>query len=126
MNTTRTPCQANPQLWDSTDPVDQHEAATACGYCPVRDQCEVLAQGEIYGVWAGRVVGRTSVHREPRKLARTGEAAVCAWGECERVFERFHAGNRFCSTACQRKAAVVVRREARGNARLRELVEASA
>lgn len=121
MKTNTTPCQSEPELWDSTDPIDQQEARTACGFCPVRDACETWSRGEIHGVWAGKVMGRTSVPVKPLPA----HAATCAWPDCARVFEVSRAGHRFCSERCQRRAADVARRKAHGNARLRELLAAS-
>jgi WhiB family redox-sensing transcriptional regulator len=118
-----TPCQADPQLWDSTDPVDQQEARTACGFCPVRDACETWGAQEIRGVWGGQVKGRTSVEPQPKAPPRrSGVAATCAWDDCARVFEQFRPDNRFCSRRCQQKSAAAARRERRGNDRLRELL----
>jgi WhiB family redox-sensing transcriptional regulator len=126
MKTNATPCQSNPELWDSTDPIDQQEARTACGFCPVREACETWGRREIHGVWGGKVMGRTSVPPPPRgPLRRSGVAATCAWPDCARVFEQFRPDNRFCSRPCQQKAAALARREGRGNTRLRELVKAA-
>jgi len=121
-NPTKTPCQSDPALWDSTDPIDQQEARTACGFCPVRDACATWSRGEIHGVWAGKVMGRTSVPSKTEGPPR--HAATCAWPDCARVFEA-RPGKRFCSEGCQRKSAAVARRVARGNARLRELMKAA-
>jgi hypothetical protein len=120
-----TPCQRQPELWDSTDPTDQQEARTACGFCPVRDQCEQWGRGEIYGVWGGKVMGRTSTPPKARKLTRTGVAASCAWADCARVFEQFRSDNRFCSRQCQQKSAALARRRARMNDRMQELLRAA-
>lgn len=122
-----TPCQAEPELWDSTDPADQAEARVACGFCPVRESCATLAYGEIHGTWAGTVMGRTAVapgsRRKPQQPRDPGNPVACAWPECGRIFDRHRPDKRFCSTACQRKASVVARREQRGNERLWALMD---
>lgn len=57
--TIQTPCQADPELWFSTDPDDQYEAIAACGFCPIRTECANYGSDEIAGVWGGVLHGRS-------------------------------------------------------------------
>lgn len=47
------PCAADPEAW--YEPAQEQAAKTACGYCPVRNNCLALALAadEPWGVWGG-------------------------------------------------------------------------
>ena len=51
-----TPCQAEPDLWFSTDPDGIEYAKAICARCPVREACLAAAieLGEREGIWGGK------------------------------------------------------------------------
>ena len=60
-------------------------AKTICNTCPVATQCDAVATGEPYGIWAGKspLERGTSLHNRGQKH-RLFEVAVCP--ECDARF----------------------------------------
>jgi len=93
--TTQTPCMRQPDLWFSSDPDDQYEAAAACGFCPLRAECRPVGDGEIYGVWGGVLRGRT--HNTVVQPFRRD----CGW--CGNEFTARTSVAVYCSTVCKKQ-----------------------
>lgn len=104
------PCEREPELWFSTDPVDQLEAAQACSFCPLVAACEARGEGEVFGVWGGRVRGYTRERRQPKPKP-------CGYAECGKEFVTATAAAKYCTPQC-RDLAQVARQRAAAAARV--------
>lgn len=95
-----TPCQAEPDLWFSSNPDDILEAKTACNTCPVANECARLALAirPSDGIWAGKTPeerGRANcgIHEYRRvtddhvRRARLLRAAGNSWSEVGRILD---------------------------------------
>lgn len=102
---TRKPCDREPDLWFSSDPTDQHEAAQACSYCPFAIACEKFGADEVHGVWGGRLLGSTRTRRQPKPKP-------CAYAECGKEFVTATASAKYCAPECRDLAFNARRRAA--------------
>lgn len=100
---TRKPCDREPDLWFSSDPADQYEAAQACSFCPFAISCQKFGDGEVHGVWGGRLKGYTKTRRQPT-------TKVCAYEECGNEFVTATASAKYCTPKCRDLAEVARRR----------------
>lgn len=55
-NGVKTPCTGDDRFTADELEVMQ-QAAQECCRCPVQPQCAAAGAGEVWGVWAGRVIG---------------------------------------------------------------------
>lgn len=114
----RTPCRLDPDQWYSTDLRDLREAADACQFCPVRQQCLDLAvaNGERAGVWGGQIFAPVKTTDPKPVRCRRGlhmipaeQIATLGHRQCQ---ECRHAARRRYEDARRRPAAAPRRREA--------------
>lgn len=65
--------QATPCAKDDRFTADDLEtlvrAAQECARCPVQAECAAAGQYEVWGVWAGRVIGPKQLGRKPKDKA---------------------------------------------------------
>jgi len=93
-----TPCQAEPEVWFSTNAADIAEAQQACRTCPALVMCDELADQmkPADGIWAGKTAEERDTNKtRPYQIltpghvrrARALRSAGNTWREVARVLD---------------------------------------